>query len=68
MLVMIQKSIIDGISLAIRQYIKANNRYMNNYDKNKESPNLKNWDVNNLYRPATSQNLPGGGFKWVKRK
>ena len=41
---------------------------MNNYDKNKESPNLKNWDVNNLYRPATSQNLPGGGFKWVKRK
>ena len=41
---------------------------MNNYDKNKESPNLKNWDVNNLYRPATLQNLPGGGFKWVKRK
>ena len=38
---------------------------MNNYDKNKESSNLKYWDVNNLYGWAMSQKLPQDGFKLV---
>ena len=31
---------------------------MKDYDKNKESSYLKNWDVNNLYSWAVSQNIP----------
>ena len=36
------------------------------YDKNKESPYLKYWDINNLYGWAILQKLPGNGLKWVK--
>ena len=51
------KCIIGGICRAIHRYVKANNKYMKNYDKNKESPYLKFWDVNNLYGSVMSQKL-----------
>ena len=38
-----------GICHAIHQWAKANNKYMKDYHKNKESSYLKYWDVNNLY-------------------
>ena len=66
MLVMVEKGIIDGVCLAICQYIKANNKYINDYDKNKGSSYLKHWGINNLYRPAMSPNFLPHGFKWVK--
>ena len=44
------------------QYAKVNNKYMNNYDKNKESPHLQYWDVNNLYSWAVPQKLPENNF------
>ena len=34
---------------AIRHYAKANNKYIKDYDKNKESLYLKYLNVNNLY-------------------
>ena len=37
MLLMEEKEIREGICHAIHRYAKANNRYMKNYDKNKES-------------------------------
>ena len=37
MLLMVQKEIRGGICLAIHRYVKANNKYMKNYDKSKES-------------------------------
>ena len=37
---MVEKCIIGGICPAIHRYVKANNKYMKNYDKNKESPYL----------------------------
>ena len=43
------KGITGGIFHAIHRYIKANNKYMKDYDKNKELSFLKYWDVNNLY-------------------
>ena len=55
MLLMVEKGIRGGICHAIHQYAKANNKYMKDYDKNKESSYLKYWDVNDLYRWATSQ-------------
>ena len=37
MLLMVEKGIKEGICHAIHRYAKANNKYMKNYDKNKES-------------------------------
>ena len=37
MLLMVEKGIRGGICHAIHRYAEANNKYMRNYDKNKES-------------------------------
>ena len=39
---------------------------MKDYDKNKELPYLKYWDVNNLYGKAMLQKLSLNDFKWVE--
>ena len=49
MLLKVEKSIKGRICHAIYRYAKANNKYMKDYDKNKESPYIQYWDVNNLY-------------------
>ena len=47
-------------------YARANNKFMKDDDKNKESSYFKHWDVNNLYGWAMSQKLSINGFKWVE--
>ena len=37
MLLMVEKSIRGAICNAVQRYVKANNKYMDDYDKNKES-------------------------------
>ena len=49
MLLMVEKSIRDKTSHAIYQYFKADNKYMKDCYKNKESSFVKYWEVNNLY-------------------
>ena len=49
MLLMVEKGIRRGICHSIYQYAKASNKYVKDYDKNKESSYIQNWDVNNLY-------------------
>ena len=49
MLLMVEKGIRGGICTAVQWYAKANNKYMKDYDKNRESSYLNYWDVNNLY-------------------
>ena len=49
MLLMVEKGIRGGICTAVHWYAKANNKYMKDYDKNKESSYLNYWDVKNLY-------------------
>ena len=66
MLLMVEKGIRGGICHAIHRYGKANNRYMKNYDKNKESSYIQYLDANYLYGWAMSQKLPVDGFKWKK--
>ena len=64
---MVEKCIRGGICHAIHQYAKANNKYMKDYDKNKESSYLKYWDVSNLYGWAMSRwAIPVSEFKWVE--
>ena len=62
---MIEKGIRGRIDHAIHGYAKANNRYMTDDDKNKQSSYLMCLDANNLYGWAISQNLPVHGFKWI---
>ena len=65
MLLMVEIGIRGGTCYAIR-YTKANNKYIKDYDKNKESSCLKYWDVNNLHGWAMSQKLPVNKFKWIE--
>ena len=58
MLSMVEKGIRGGICHSFYQYANANNKYMNDYDKNKKSPYLQYWYVNNLYGWVMSQKLP----------
>ena len=48
MLLLVENEFRGGICHAIHRYAKANNKYMKDCDKNKESSYLKNWNVNNL--------------------
>ena len=43
MLLMVEKGIRGGTCHAIHRYAKPNNKYMEDYDKNKESSYLKYW-------------------------
>ena len=49
MLLMVEKGIRGGIVHAIYRYPKANNKYMNNYNKSIISSYLLYLDANNLY-------------------
>ena len=63
---MVEEGIRGGICHAIHRCAKANNKYMKNYDRKKESSYIKYLDANNLCGWAMSQKLPVNGFKWVK--
>ena len=66
MLLMGEEGIRGGICHSIHRHAKANNKYMENYDKNEESSYIQYLDDNNLYGWAMSQKLPVNGFKWVE--
>ena len=61
-LLMVEKGIRGGICHSVYRYAKANNNYVKNYDKNKESSYIQYWAVNNLYGWAMSQKLPVNNF------
>ena len=62
---MAEKGVRGGICQAIHRCAKANNKYMKNYDQDKESY-IQYLDANNLYGWAMSQKLPVNGFKGQK--
>ena len=66
MLLMIEEGIKGGICHSILRNAKANNKYMKDYDENKESSFLIYTDYNNLYGKAMSEKLPVDGFEWVE--
>ena len=61
-----ESSIRGGISMIARRHAKANNKYMSNYDKSKDSTFLTYLDANNLYGWAMMQCLPVGDFRWLE--
>ena len=62
---MVKEGIRGGICHTIHRPEKANNKYMKNYNQNKESSYIQYLDANNLYGWAMSQKLPVNGFKWI---
>ena len=63
MLLMVEKGIEEEY---VTCYAKANNKYMKDYDKNKESSYFQYWYGNNLYDCAMSQKVPVNNFDWIK--
>ena len=53
------------VSYIVQRYTKENNKYMNLYDKEKQSRHIIYLDANNLNGWAMTQYLPTGGFKWL---
>ena len=64
---MVEKGLRGGVSYIANRYFKPNNKYLSDYDKNKDSSYLIYLDANALYSWAMSQPLPTGGFKWLKK-
>ena len=63
MYLFIEKGLRGGISYNATRYGKANNKYMNDYDPEKQSTYISYLDMNNLYGWTMSENLPYERFK-----
>ena len=55
------------LSQATYRYAKANNKYMKNHDKNKESTYLEYLDANNLYGWVMPEKLPVRNYKLIEK-
>ena len=62
----IEKGTRGGVSYITKRYVKANNKYMSDYDPKKPSAFITYLDKNNLYGWAMSEYLPYGDFEWLK--
>ena len=63
---MVGKSNRGGVRQSVYRYEKANNKYMKDYDQNKESSYCQYWELNNLYGWVISQRLPVNNFEWIE--
>ena len=54
-----------SVSLAMKRYAKANNKYMENYDPEKPSKYIIYNDKNGLYTSILAGLLPFSDFKWI---
>ena len=59
------EGICRGVSTITNRYAKANHKYMESYDPEKESVHIQYQDANNLYGYAMSQSRPVGNFQWL---
>ena len=62
----IEKGTRGGISYIAKRYAKANNKYMSDYDSNKQSTFITYLDKNNLYGWVMSEYLSYEQFEWLK--
>ena len=63
---MIKSGMRGGVSCITHRYAEASNKYMDNYDPNKENSDIMYLDANNLYGSVMSTPLPVGNFRWGK--
>ena len=62
----IEKGTRGGVSYITKRYAKSNNKYMSDYDLNKQSTFIIYLDKNNLCGWAMSKYLHYGEFEWLK--
>lgn len=65
MILMVESGIRGGLTQSVTRYVKANNKYLPDYNVEKESIYLGYFDSNNQYGWAMTKPLPYGNFKWV---
>ena len=66
MYLFIEKGLRGGVSNIAKRYVKANNKYMKNYDPKKVLKFVLYLDMNNLYGWAMNDYLPYCEFKRLK--
>lgn len=66
MLMFIEKGIRGRLAQCSLRHVKANNRYMGDYDSNNPVTYLMYYDVNSMNAWAMSYFLPYGGLKWIE--
>ena len=62
----IEKGSRGGVSYIAKRYAEANNKYVSDYDSNKQSTFITYLDKNNLYGWAMSEYIPYSEFEWLK--
>ena len=62
----IGKGLRGAISYIAKRYVKAHNKYMNDYDPKKQLTFISYLDMNNLYGWAMSEYLPYKESDWLK--
>ena len=63
MIQFIESGIRGGVSMISHRHSIANNKYLKNYDPDKELKSINYLDANNLYGWAMCESLPLGNFK-----
>ena len=63
---MAEEGLREDVSYIANRYSKPNNKYLSDYDKDKDNSYIMYLDANNLYGWAIGQPLPTGKFKWLK--
>ena len=66
MLLILEKCIRGEIYHSIYRYAKANNKYIEDYDENKESSYPQYWDLKNFDGWEMSKKLSVNNFEWIK--
>ena len=66
MLLMVEKGIRERMCHSIYRYAIANNKYMKDHDKNKESSYFQYWDVNNVYGWEMPQKFAVNNFNSIE--
>lgn len=61
----IEKGLRGGISIVAHRKGESNNKFMDNFDKEKNQKFISYVDVINLYGFAMLQNMPYSGFRWI---
>jgi hypothetical protein len=63
-----ERGIRGGLSQISKRHAIANNKYMKNYDADKEDSYIVYLDANNLYGHAMCEYLPVRNFEWNEEK